>query len=232
MSLVAALFFVSCDQNSEKSDEVLVQGSTLTYQPSVINQSKTAKSASLLAADCNNSVSGSAVVNRITGGLTGNYCDWTPTAKTIGTANVQFEGIYGSGFRPTTPGWYVGVIDPTYECADGWSAIASATIVKNSSALNIGTDPSCGTFIPQNAVGANGSAYSSSFGLGYYDYLNRVITITKKVVIWKDATATVATANTTPSAATEAYLVEITSVVPTHAASVFGTVNYIYTKVL
>ncbi|MEL1254146.1 hypothetical protein AAEO57_10190 [Flavobacterium sp. DGU38] len=238
MTLMTAVFFVSCDQNSESNDDVLVKGSTLSYEPSVSGPSKlTGKSAGLLAADCT-PVSGNAVVNRVTGGLTGNYCAWTPTAKVIGTANVQFEGIYGSGFRPTSSGWYAGVVAPSYTCTSGWSAIASAITVKNSSAANIGTDPSCGTFIPENTLGADGSAYGLNFGLGYYNYdsSTRVITITKKVVIWKDESLSAATAYSNPTktdgSITEAYLVEITSIVPTHGASVFGTVSYTYTKVL
>lgn len=226
MSLMAAMFFVSCDNNSVNDE---VQSSTSASQAKSSNNSKTGK---LLALDCNNTVSDNAVVNRITGGLTGNYCDWTPTAKTIGSVSVQFEGIYGSGVRPTTSGWYVGVIAPSYVCTDGWSTIASAVSVKNASSITVGSDPSCGSFIPQNVVGADGVAFGSDFGLGYYAYSNRVITVTKKIVIWKDASEIDPIESTNPTTATEAYLVEITSVVPTHGASVFGKVNYTYTKVL
>ena len=126
------------------------------------------------------------------------------------------------------------MVDPAYECGDSWSAIASAIEVKNVPA-NVGSDPSCGTFIPQNVVGAIGAAYGSDFGTGYYEYDStfHTITITQKVVIWKDVSATSATAVTDPvNDATEAYLIEITDIVPTHGASVYGTVSYTYTKVL
>ncbi|GGF03748.1 hypothetical protein [Flavobacterium limi] len=233
MSLMAAMFFISCENNSVNEE---VQSSALSNESTVSNQSKTAK---LLAADCT-PVADNVVVNRITGGLTGNYCDWTPTAKTIGLVSVQFEGIYGSGIRPTTAGWYVGVVAPNATCTtNGWSTIAAGIDVKNLNTGTIGVDPSCGSFIPQNVVGAVGPAYGLDFGtVGFYTYnsTTRVITITKKVVIWRDDFHTAATAYSDPTKTngdiTDAYLVEITSIVPTHGASVFGTVSYTYTKVL
>lgn|SRR5690606_20089880 len=219
MSLMTAMFFVSCEQDSVNDE---VYNDTSSYQ---------SKSASATAVDCT-PVSDSAVVTR-TGPSTGNYCDWTPTPKTIGTVSVQWEGIYGSGFRPLTDDWYVGVVDPSYECGDSWNAIASAIEVKNVS-TNVGSDPSCGTFIPQNVVGAIGTAYGSYFGTGYYEYDStfHTITITKKVVIWKIEDENWPTENTDPNDADEAYLVEVTNIVPTHGASVYGTVSYTYTKVL
>ena len=234
MSLMATMFFVACEQSSINDE---VQSSTLSQESKLLdNESKTV---SLLAADCNNPVSSSAVVNRVVGGSTGDYCDWTPTTKTIGSVNVQFEGIYGSGVRPTTSGWYVGVVDTSYECADGWSTIAAAIDVKNeTSPNNVGSDPSCGSFIPQNVVGAIGSAYSLNFELGYYEYdsTTHAITITKKIVIWYDDALSSATAISDPTKTngdiTEAYLVEITAIVPTFGASVYGTVSYTYTQVL
>lgn len=238
MSLMAALFFVSCDQNSANDE---VQGSTSAYQTSVNGQAKLS-SAALTEEGVNcTPVSDNAVVNR-TGTTTGDYCGWAPTAKTIGLVGVRFEGIYGSALRPTDSGWYVGVVDPSYECEDGWSTIAAAINVKNNTSVtpsNVGSDPSCPTFtpaaIPQNVVGAQGAAYGYNFSLGYYNYdsSTRVITITKKIVIWQDANLSAATAYSDPTTATvpNAYLVEITSIVPTHGASVFGTVSYTYTKI-
>lgn len=235
MSLMAALFFVSCDQNSANDE---VQGSASAYQTSVNTQAKlTSKALTEEGVNCT-PVSDNAVVNRALAASTGDYCAWTPASKTIGLVGVQFEGVYGSGVRPTTSGWYVGVVDPDFDCAtSSWSAIAAAIDVKNATG-NVGSDPLCPSttpaIIPENVVGANGSAFSSSFGLGYYDYLNRAIIITKKIVIWNDANLSAATAYSDPVTATvnHAYLVEITSVVPTHTASaVFGTVNYTYTKI-
>jgi len=236
MSLMAALFFVSCDQNSANDE---VQGSASAYQTSVNTQAKlTSKALTEEGVNCT-PVSDNAVVNRALAASTGDYCAWTPASKTIGLVGVQFEGVYGSGVRPTTSGWYVGVVDPSYECnstdSSNWSTIAAAIDVKNAPG-NVGADPLCTStiIIPENVVGANGSAFSSSFGLGYYDYLNRAIIITKKIVIWNDANLSAATAYSDPVTATvnHAYLVEITSVVPTHTASaVFGTVNYTYTKI-
>jgi len=215
MTFMAALFFVSCEQDNV-NDEY---------------SSPSAQAKSALAADCT-AVTGSAIVNR-TGTSTGDYCAWTPTTKTIGSIQVDFEGIYGSGVRVKTAGWFMGTVSSTFTCAGGWDD--SAVTSKNASSANIGVDPSCGSFIPQNVIGAIGSAYGSNFGnVGYYTYnaTTHAITITRKVVIWKDATATYPTGNSNPANATEAYLLQINSIVPTHGASVYGTINYSYTKIL
>jgi len=79
MSLMTAMFFVSCEQDSVNDE---VYNDTSSYQ---------SKSASVTAVDCT-PVSDSAVVTR-TGSSTGNYCDWASTPKTIGTVSVQWEGI-------------------------------------------------------------------------------------------------------------------------------------------
>lgn len=217
MTFMAALFFVSCEQDNINDE----------YS----SPSAQAKSVNVLAADCT-AVTGSAVVNR-TGTNTGDYCAWTPTTKTIGSIQVDFEGIYGSGIRVKTSGWFMGTVSATYTCAGGWDD--SAVTVKNASSANIGVDPACGSFIPQNVVGAIGSAYGSNFGnVGYYTYnsTTHAITITRKVVIWKDTTTSYPAGNSNPSNATEAYLLQITSIVPTHGATVYGTINYSYTKIL
>ncbi len=222
MTFLAAVFFVSCTQDD---------GADVTYSNFTDKNGKTT-----LAVDCT-PVAGSAVVNRVSGGATGNYCDWTPTTKTIGAGasaiQVDFEGIYGSGMRVKTNGWFMGVVDTSVNCTDDWYDLTVS--VKNATSTTIGADPNCGSFIPQNVVGAIGSAYGSNFGtVGYYTYnpTTHIISITKKVVIWKDAGTTFPTGASNPANAAEAYLVQVNSIVPTHGASVFGTVSYSYTKIL
>lgn len=221
MSLMTAMFFVSCEQDSVNDE---VYNDTSSYQ---------SKSTSTTAVDCENSVSDNAVVYKDLTGSSGDYCVWNKVTKTIGTVSVQFEGMYGGSIRPLTSGWYIGVVDPAYDCTYEWDDIAEEVIVKNVPA-NVGTDPSCGSFIPENVVGAHGIVSPYDFGLGYYEYQQPGgLTITKKVVIWKDASATSATAVTNPLSAVEAYLIEVTSIVPTFSAPPFyGTVSYTYTKVL
>ena len=229
MSLMAAMFFVSCDQNSADDE---VQGGTSAYQTSVNSQ---AKLASLLAADCENPVSDSAVVTKALTGSSGDYCVWNTTTKTIGAVSVQFEGMYGSGIRPTTAGWYVGVVDAAATCST-WDSWKGSIAVKNDISLSyVGTSPACtSVIIPENVVSAHGNVGTLNFGLGYYTYASQAFSITKKIVIWKDKSATSATAITDPANdATEAYLIEVTSIVPTFGTPPFyGTVSYTYTKVL
>ncbi|MFD2940247.1 hypothetical protein [Flavobacterium notoginsengisoli] len=226
---MAAVFFTSCDNNSV--DEI--QGSASSAKSESVT-SKTAKSAAILAADCSTVTTDNAVVYKNLTGSSGDYCAWIPTPKTIGTVSVDFEGMYGGGIRPKTTGWYIGVVDPSYTCSSGWSSIASAITVKNANATTKGTSPSCGSFIPENVVSANGVVSGLDFGIGYYGYAQPGgLTITKKVVIWKDPVATSATVATDPTDADEAYLITVTSIVPTFGTPPFyGTVSYSYTKVL
>ncbi|MCI9843379.1 hypothetical protein [Flavobacterium pectinovorum] len=229
LSLMTAMFFVSCDQNSADDE---VQGSTLSAQATLNSQAKLASNA--LTEELCVSVSDSAVVNKVTAGSSGNYCFWGQTTKSIGAVSVQFEGMYGSGIRPLTPGWYIGVVDPSYACEDGWDTIASEIAVKNDTISDyVGNAPTCTpVIVPQNVVGAIGSVGTYDFKLGYYTYASTAFNITKKIVIWKDPSATSATAITDPVNATEAYLVEVTNIVPTFTSSPFyGTVSYTYTKI-
>lgn len=234
MSLMAAMFFVSCDQNSADDE---VQGGTSAYQASLNSQAKLASNALTAEADCENPVSDSAVVTKALTGSSGDYCVWNTTTKTIGTVSVQFEGMYGSGIRPLTPGWYVGVVDAAATCST-WDSWNGSIDVKNDTTVtpsNVGTSPACtSVIIPQNVVSAQGTVGALNFGLGYYTYASQGFSITKKIVIWKDKSATSATAITDPATdATEAYLVEVTSIVPTFGTPPFyGTVSYTYTKVL
>jgi hypothetical protein len=234
MSLMAAMFFVSCDQNSADDE---VQGGTSAYQTSLNSQAKLASNA--LVADCENPVSDSAVVTKALVGSSGDYCVWNTTTKTIGSVSVQFEGMYGSGIRPLTSGWYVGVVETTATCST-WDSWKGSIAVKNDTGAtsNVGTSPACtSVIIPENVVSADGLVGTLNFGLGYYTYASQAFSITKKIVIWKDTDSSLTwpTDYSDPTAATvsEAYLIEVTSIVPTFGTPPFyGTVSYTYTKVL
>ncbi|WP_163410173.1 hypothetical protein [Flavobacterium ajazii] len=232
LSLMTAMFFVSCDQNSADDG---VQGGTSANRSAVNSQANLASNA--LVADCENPVSDSAVVTKALTGSSGDYCVWNTTTKTIGSTTVQFEGMYASGIRPAEEGWYVGVVDTSYVCTSGWSTIAAAINVKNATG-NVGTSPNCtSVIVPQNVVSAQGTIGSLNFGLGYYTYASQAFSITKKIVIWKDDFETDPTAYSDPTKTngdiTEAYLIEVTSIVPTFGTPPFyGTVSYTYTKVL
>lgn len=153
--------------------------------------------------------------------------NWTPVAATIGGVNVQWEGIYGASVRPVgnTGKWYVGTVDLNKTCED-WSTWKTAVAVKNAAA-NLGTAPTD----PYNILGYNGTISGSNYGLGYYSYniTTHVMTPSKAIVIWKTNSGTDATSVTSPSSATEAYLVKVTSVSPGTSSS---TINYNWTKVL
>ena len=153
--------------------------------------------------------------------------NWTPVAATIGGVNVQWEGIYGASIRPVgnTGKWYVGTIDLSSTC-DEWGTWKTAVAVKNAAA-NLGTAPTD----KYNVLGYNGTISGTNYGLGYYSYniTTHVMTPSKAIVIWKTNSGTDATSVTSPSSATEAYLVKVTSVTPGTSTS---TINYNWTKVL
>ncbi|WP_289659991.1 hypothetical protein [Flavobacterium panacagri] len=155
--------------------------------------------------------------------------NWTPVAATIGSVNVQWEGIYGASIRPVsnTDHWYVGTVDLEEEC-DLWNDWKNAIIVKNA---NLGSAPS-NKF---NVLGYNGTISGTNYGLGYYAYQlsNHTMTPEKAIVIWKAVDTVPSSLNeesiTSPSAATEAYLVKVTAVTPGSSSS---TINYTWTRVL
>lgn len=153
--------------------------------------------------------------------------NWTPVAATIGGVNVQWEGIYGASIRPVgnTGKWYVGTVNLSSAC-DAWGTWKTAIDVKNLAA-NLGTAPSD----KYNVLGYNGTISGTNYGLGYYSYniTTHVMTPAKAIVIWKTNSGTDATSVTSPSSATEAYLVKVTSVAPGTSSS---TISYNWTKVL
>lgn len=228
LSLMTAMFFVSCDQNSADDE---VQGSALSSQASLNSQAKLASTALTSEPNCT-PVSDNAVVTKALVGSSGDYCVWNDTIKTIGSTTVQFEGMYGSGIRPAEEGWYIGVVADTVTCGN-WDFWKGSIVVKNA-VVNVGDFPDCtSVIIPENVVGVDGVVGTEDYGLGYYTYSGRSIVITKKIVIWKDNLETDPDAITNPSNASEAYLIEVTSIVPTFGTPPFyGTVSYTYTKVL
>ncbi|WP_417941144.1 hypothetical protein [Flavobacterium sp. RS13.1] len=156
------------------------------------------------------------------------YTNWTPVAATIGSVNVEWEGIYGASIRPVnnTDHWYVGTVTLDQTCAD-WLDWSSNIEVKNASA-NLGTAPTD----KYNVLGYDGSISGTNYGLGYYSYniTTHIMTPSKAIVIWKiDDTGLNSQSVTDPSLATEAYLVKVTAVTPGSSSS---TINYNWTKVL
>ncbi|KFF04127.1 hypothetical protein [Flavobacterium reichenbachii] len=152
--------------------------------------------------------------------------NWTPVSAAIGGVNVQWEGIYGASIRPTgnAAQWYVGTIALNSSC-DEWDIWKANILVKNASA-NLGTAPTD----PYNVLGYHGTISGSNYGLGYYSYdiSTHIMTPARAIVIWKTS-GTNSQSVTSPSSATEAYLVKVTAVTPGTSSS---TISYNWTQVL
>ncbi|WP_281233182.1 hypothetical protein [Flavobacterium gelatinilyticum] len=213
---LAALSLTSCSNDDQSSD---VQGTAAAKEETV--NASTKKAAALCT------VTTTSVTVTKTAEPSSTYTNWTPAAATIGGVNVQWEGIYGGSIRPVnnTDRWYVGTIALTQVCA-GWDDWNANILVKNASAANIGTAPTD----PYNVLGYNGTISGSNYGLGYYAYniTTHVMTPSRAIVIWKTTQGTNSQSNTSPSTATEAYLVKVTGITPGTSNSV---INYNWTQV-
>ncbi|WP_166923042.1 hypothetical protein [Flavobacterium poyangense] len=211
---LAAISLTSCSSD-EQTAEIQSQANTKKQ-----TTSKTSKIAALCTV-----TNASVTVNR-TAAPSSTYTNWTPVAATIGGVNVQWEGIYGGSIRPVgnTGKWYVGTVALNQTCAnwDTWNANIS---VKNVS-TNVGTSPAD----PYNVLGYNGTISGFNYGLGYYSYniITHVMTPSRAIVIWKTNSGTNSQSVTSPSTATEAYLVKVTGITPGSSNSV---VNYNWTQV-
>lgn len=217
---LAAISITSCSSDDQTEN---AQGAAQAQEQQV--SSKTAKAA--LAEICA-STSTSVTVNRWQAPSSVD-ANWTPVSATIGSVNVQWEGIYGASIRPVnnTDHWYVGTVDLDKEC-DFWSEWKGSVVVKNA---NLGTAPTD----KFNVLGYNGTISGTNYGLGYYSYVlsNHTMTPEKAIVIWKAVDTVPSSLNsesiTSPSAATEAYLVTVTAVTPGSSSS---TISYTWTRVL
>ncbi|KUJ61260.1 hypothetical protein AR687_13815 [Flavobacteriaceae bacterium CRH] len=217
---LAAISITSCSTEDQTADS---QELANAQEQQVTN--KTAKTA--LAEICS-STSTSVTVARWQAPSSVD-ANWTPVAATIGSVNVQWEGIYGASIRPVsnTDHWYVGTVELDAEC-DFWNDWKSTIDVKNA---NLGTAPAD----IYNVLGYNGTISGTSYGLGYYSYnpTSHIMTPEKAIVIWKAVDTVPASLNsqsiTSPSAATEAYLVRVTAVTPGSSSS---TISYTWTRVL
>ncbi|MBW1655670.1 hypothetical protein [Flavobacterium quisquiliarum] len=217
---LAAISITSCSTDEQTATP---QGATQAQEQQVTN--KTAKTA--LAEICSET-STSVTVNRWQAPSSVDS-NWTPVAATIGSVNVQWEGIYGASIRPVsnTDHWYVGTVDLDSEC-DFWNEWKSTIVVKNA---NLGTAPTD----KYNILGYDGTISGTNYGLGYYSYniTTHIMTPARAIVIWKAVDTVPSSLNsqsiTNPSAATEAYLVKVTAVTPGSSSS---TINYTWTKVL
>ncbi|MCS3797599.1 hypothetical protein [Niastella sp. OAS944] len=163
-------------------------------------QSNTLSSARVAIADC---LATADTVNGTGNGYT--YTNWTPTTKVLaGGPTLQFEGHYASFIRPATASWYVGTISKDSTCAD-WDELIDVISVKNAPG-NVTTTPAN----PYNVIGYR----SSTYGLGYYVYASTVPSVDRSVVIWKDANSTSDSYVSDPVNATEAYVLQVQSIVP------------------
>lgn len=159
----------------------------------------------------------------------GDYCAWEPKRDTLCTASglvLQFEGQFNSFVRVVSSGWKIGTTTGTTYCTNLLRRVD-----------NVGTHPPTCTYSPtgpSEVVGMSGTyndgTYSYSFGLGYYTYntTTNAITINRQLVVWD-------TGNT-PANANRAYLITISSIVPTSIGSgggctdrYYSTISYTYT---
>ena len=217
---LAAISITSCSTDEQTADS---QGVAKAQEQQLTN--KTAKTA--LAETCT-LTSASVTVNRWQAPSSVDS-NWTPVAATIGNVNVQWEGIYGASIRPVnnTDHWYVGTVELDSEC-EFWNTWKSNIVVKNA---NLGAAPTD----KYNVLGYNGTISGTNYGLGYYSYLlsNHTMTPEKAIVIWKAVDTVPASLNsqsiTNPAAATEAYLVTVSTVTPGSSSS---TISYTWTRVL
>lgn len=216
--VLATISLTSCS-----NDEQIADSQSAAQEQQLTNKSaKTAKSALALCDVTTTSVT----VNRWQA-PSSTYTNWTPVSATIGSVNVQWEGIYGASLRPVsnTGNWYVGTVNLSQTCAN-WDSWSSIIAVKNASA-NLGAAPTD----KFNVLGYDGSISGSNYGLGYYSYdiSTHVMTPSKAIVIWKiDDTGINSQTETDPSLASEAYLVKVTSVTPGSSSSV---ISYNWTQV-
>jgi hypothetical protein len=211
---LAAISLTSCSSDDQTTD----------LQSQASAQKEATNKASKIAALC--TVTNATVTVTRTAAPSSTYTNWTPVAATIGGVNVQWEGIYGGSIRPVgnTDRWYVGTVALNQTCAN-WNSWNSSIVVKNVS-TNVGTSPAD----PYNVLGYNGTISGFNYGLGYYSYniLTHVMTPSKAIVIWKTTSGTNSQSVTSPSTATEAYLVKVTAVTPGASNSV---VTYNWTQV-
>ncbi|KAF2508093.1 hypothetical protein [Flavobacterium foetidum] len=211
---LAAISLTSCSSEDQTAELQGTAGQQST--------SKTAKKSALELCEVTET---SVTVNRWQA-PSSTYTNWTPVAATIGSVNVEWEGIYGASIRPVgnTDNWYVGTVELEKVC-DDWDVWKSTIDVKNA---NLGTAPTD----KYNVLGYNGTISGSNYGLGYYSYnpISHIMTPEKAIVIWKSTgTGLNSQSITVPSAASEVYLVKVTAVTPGASSS---TISYNWTKVL
>lgn len=157
----------------------------------------------------------------------GNYCAWTPQEALFcvnEAAQVQFEGQFGSFVRGLN-GWNVDLVPIG---TSNWCDVLTGIEYEHN---NPGTSPTCNSISPSNVVGANGSLFGASYGLGYYSYdpVNNVITsYDYDIVVWKDCDAGNAT---DVSTADLAYLLSVTAAPTPGAGGYFSNVDFSWTCV-